>query len=295
MVNHEKCIALSPHHWRVYTDGSGINGHVGASATCPQNQFQKQAYLGTEKEFTVPIAELVGLALALEIAKEASDRQFDIFVDSQCTLITLRKPRQASGQDIVRKIIEDLEEMQGRVTFHWIAAHSGIPGNEEADRLAKEATGWRRDGGSGPRAPTYPMKAPASTVSRWVRNKVKSQWKREWPAARHGSTLRQVLPRLDNKSLQLYHGLTKNLSSVLTQMRPGKIRLGAYLHSIRVKEGRTSPATWRDFWRTNGRCGAAPCSWLRLGSYGRPARADSNDPATLEEEPQTPLTSVPTL
>jgi hypothetical protein len=67
-------------------------------------------------------------------------------------------------------------------------------------------------------------------------NKVKSQWKREWPAARHGSTLRQVLPRLDNKSLQLYHGLTKNLSSVLIQMRTGKIRLGAYLHSIRVND-----------------------------------------------------------
>lgn len=81
MVNHEKCIALTPHHWRVYTDGSGINGHVGASATCPQNQIQKQAYLGPDKEFTVPIAELVGLALALEIAKEATDRQMDIFVD----------------------------------------------------------------------------------------------------------------------------------------------------------------------------------------------------------------------
>jgi hypothetical protein len=37
--------------------------------------------LGTDKEFTVPIAELVGLALALEISKEATDQQFDIFVD----------------------------------------------------------------------------------------------------------------------------------------------------------------------------------------------------------------------
>jgi hypothetical protein len=53
---------------------------------------------------------------------------------------------------------------------------------------------------------------------------------------RHGNTLQQVLPRLDKKSLQLYRGLTKNLSSVLIQMRTGKIRLGAYLHSIRVND-----------------------------------------------------------
>ena len=91
----------------------------------------------------MPIAELVGLALALDIAKEAADRQIEIFVDSQTALTTLRKPRQVSGQDMVRGIIETLKEMQGRVTFHWIAAHSGIPGNEKADRLAKEATGWR--------------------------------------------------------------------------------------------------------------------------------------------------------
>jgi len=49
---------------------------------------------------------------------------------------------------LVRRIIETLKEMQERVTFHWIVAHSGVSGNEEADRLAKEATGWRRDGGS---------------------------------------------------------------------------------------------------------------------------------------------------
>jgi len=80
------------------------------------------------------------------------------------------------------------------------------------------------------------MKPLASTISRWARNKANEQWKEEWLTARHGNTLRQVLPRLDKKSLQLYRGLTKNLSSVLIQMRTGKIRLGAYLHSIRVND-----------------------------------------------------------
>ena len=165
----------------------------------------------------------------------------------------------------------------------------------------------------------------ASTISRWARNKANEQWKEEWLTARHGNTLRQVLPRLDKKSLQLYRGLTKNLSSVLIQMRTGKIRLSAYLHSIRVNDTDVcqcgeAPQTvahvlmdCRDFellrvetWegRENiprnlevflaGQCGAAPCLWLRLGSYGRPARADSDDPAASEGEPQTPLTSVST-
>lgn len=328
MINHEKCIALMPNHLRIYTDGSRINGHVGASATCPQSQSQKQAYLGPEKEYTVPIAELVGLALALEIAQEAANRQIAVFVDSQTALTTLRNPRQASGQDIVRNIIETLERMSERVTFHWIAAHSGIPGNEEADRLAKEATGWRKDGSSGPRAPTYPLKPLASTIARWMRNEVKEQWKAEWPASMHGGTLRQVLPRLDKKSLLLYRGLTRNLSSVLFQMRTGKIRLGAYLHSIRVNdsnvcqcgeapqtvahvlmdcrrfdalrmetwEGRENiPRDLEGFLADQRQVRRSAMFMVETGLLRAPSSADSGVPAASEEESQNPLTSVSTL
>lgn len=104
---------------------------------------------------------------------------------------------------MIRRIIETLKEMQGSVTFHWIAVHSGIPGNEEADRLAKEATGWR-SGGSGPRAPTYLMKPLASTISRLARNKANEQWKEGWLTARHRNALRATSTR----QLQLYRGMT---------------------------------------------------------------------------------------
>jgi hypothetical protein len=61
---------------------------VRLSSPLRSRQSQKQAYLGTDKEFTVPIAELVGLALALEITKEATDQQFDVFVDKNDEIVS---------------------------------------------------------------------------------------------------------------------------------------------------------------------------------------------------------------
>jgi ribonuclease HI len=248
LINHEKCIALQPNALRFYTDGSGIDGHVGAAAVCPQTSSRCQAYLGSEKECTVPAAELVGLTLALEAAGSLSkDRDIIIFTDNQGALKTLQKPQGASGQYIVRHIIELLKGLKARTTLHWIPAHKGIPGNEEADRLAKEATGWRKNGNRGPQAPLYALVKPLqSAITRWAKQKAKTDWERAWAGARHGRLLRQLLPAVNRKTLQLYQGLNKELSATLIQMRTGKIRLRQYLHSIQAADSALCP------------CGAAP-------------------------------------
>jgi len=53
-----------------YTDGSGIDGHIGAAAHCPHTSEMKQQYLGTDSTQNVYVAELYAVQLAIDMALE---------------------------------------------------------------------------------------------------------------------------------------------------------------------------------------------------------------------------------
>ena len=233
---------------RIYTDGSGINGSIGCAAVSLEPPYCEKVYMGTEAESSVALAELAGIALALRLANTVDEYygyDIEIYTDNQSALKTLRSPRQASGQYLVRQIVGALDSWQvkypGRsVQLHWIPAHVGVPGNEAADYAAKEATGWSEHGpGHGERAPTLDHLGPTvtrSAVERWIRGRTRDGWAQEWEKSSHGAALRQWLPRLDRKSLQLYDSLTKAESTVLVQLRTGKIGFQAYLAAIGVSD-----------------------------------------------------------
>ena len=222
----------------VYTDGSDIQDRVGAAAYSPTHQLIRQSYAGHQSMSTVYVAELIGIQLALAMAKEAPTNSITIFTDNQAAVRAVACPARQSGQYVIRNIIRELEDLQQRqikVCIRWVPAHIGIQGNEEADRLAKQATGWREKGAHGLPAPTYTgLRQLQSSAKRLLKAEQKRQWLSMWdgnPAGKHYK--RKHLARPGKDGIQLHRRLTKPLSAVLIQLRSSKIGLNQYLYSIR--------------------------------------------------------------
>ena len=73
----------------IYTDGSGINGKVGAVAVVPELNKTSLAYMGRESTSMVYTAELQGILMALQMTytkiiqnPELRHRRVAIFTDN---------------------------------------------------------------------------------------------------------------------------------------------------------------------------------------------------------------------
>ncbi|KAI1004839.1 hypothetical protein K3495_g3379 [Podosphaera aphanis] len=94
-------------HLIIYTDGSGINGHVAAAAWCATTNWMNSSYIGTEDQSNVYAAEVTRQVLASELAikKRNSVRHVSTLTDNQSAIDTIRNPGQQSGQYIIKRAL----------------------------------------------------------------------------------------------------------------------------------------------------------------------------------------------
>ncbi len=235
-------------HMQVFTDGSDIGGRVGASAWEPFRKLKAQMDIGPSSQFTVYGAELCGIWMALDMAvKDQKARKLTIFTDNQAAILSTARPRNQSGQVILRKIyhlVNVLHQRKVQIGIRWIPAHVGVPGNEEADRLAKQATGYRAKGETGPIVRgVYLAWLPQllSSCRREIKTIARRKWQDVWDEGDTGRAFKDrwgrygqyTIPRHINK---LYSNLTKAEGAVLIQLRTDRIGLRGYLHKIKRSE-----------------------------------------------------------
>ncbi|KFA81824.1 hypothetical protein S40288_09567 [Stachybotrys chartarum IBT 40288] len=142
-------------------------------------------------------AKLQGILLALQITQE--DKQ-----------------QGNTRSRAIAQITEKLQQGGLPVEIRWILAHIGIWGNEQADKAAKEATGWREGGATGPRAASpAELWALQSTLKTWTHKDVHKAWQDKWANESRGRVCFQYTLKLTNKVLQLYTKLNKRQSVLL--------------------------------------------------------------------------------
>ena len=134
---------------KVYTDGSGIEGQIGAAAVlyCDGVLVKKRRMrLGSVKHHTVFKGEGVGLTLGLELIREEemAEGMVSIGINNMVAISATHTIKPSSSHyiwDIFHWRVAMLyNKHKGLdILVRWTPGHTRIAGNEKADEEAKEA------------------------------------------------------------------------------------------------------------------------------------------------------------
>jgi len=134
---------------RVYSDGSGHEGGVGAAVVLYRGfRLMKmlQHYLGSLDEHTVYEGECMGMLLGLGLIQREMGwvTEATMGVDNQVAITSMRSEKPAPGSYIIDRIHASYQRVKEQhrhleFTVGWVPGHRGILCNERADEEAKKA------------------------------------------------------------------------------------------------------------------------------------------------------------
>ena len=155
-----------------------------------------------------------------------------MFTDSKRAVQRVRRQANTPGQVITAAIHERAKQLQAdgvKVVIRWVPAHQGVPGNEEADRAAKEA------------AEISQVKEKWTSLT-YLRKRVKEDTNRKEAATLEAKLIirerkGRVPYLLQKNSKGIHDSLGKSrkaLTARFLQLKSGHGSIGQFLHRIKA-------------------------------------------------------------
>lgn len=245
--------------WKLYTDGSGIGGKIGAAAILfhKEREVSTLRYrLGDESDHTVYEGEGIAagsLGMKLLIDQRKIEGAVSVFVDSQPALRATVSHKSTPSHYIWDWWHEQARLMAEKhanalITLRWTPGHEGIRGNEHADEEAKRAA----EEGSSPRLalPEFLReRLPRSKSATWqaFMASQKSRVKEQLTNSPRYARLRRYDPKLPSgEFLKFAARAPRRLAALLAQLRTGHCSLNKHLHRIAKSPTPTCPCCRQD-------------------------------------------------
>jgi ribonuclease HI len=218
----------------IYMDGSKDGSMVGAGAVIYSNkQLVKQCKYKLRSYCSNNQAEQIAILKELELQKMETPKggMAAIYTDSKVAIDSL-KNHVMHGFLIekIRNKIRHLSMQNWTIHIRWVKAHSGIKGNETADKLAKAAA--QDDENQNIVFDRIPITSVASEIKR----KVLERWKRQWSNTEKGAGCRSFFPRLEQR-LKMKMPITPEFTALVTSH--GKTK--SYLHRFKLADDSMCP------------------------------------------------------
>jgi ribonuclease HI len=228
--------------YKLFSDGSGQDNGIGAASILYEKGRARplrslQAYMGTSDKHNTYEAEAMGALLALWILRttpETRGKKVTLYIDNQSIITALTSIKSTSGQYLLHELRQAANSSSSKLSIRWISSHSNVKGNEDVDKMAKDAAAGRSSAMSSlPHILRHPLPTSTSALKQDFKDRLKTKWAAMWDASPRKPRMSQFGDTFPYSTfLNKLFSLTRKQSSTILQIRCGHFPLNKYLHKI---------------------------------------------------------------